>query len=57
MLINKNKQKSTVSHMYFKVFKKQTTVKPVYNDHPRDRKFVAVVEGGHCSEVPLCYKK
>ena len=57
MLINKNKQKSTVSHMYFKVFKKQTTVKPVYNDHPRDRKFVAVEEGGHCSEVPLCYKK
>ncbi len=32
------------------------TVKPVYNDHPRDSKFVALLTGGHSSEVGLCYK-
>jgi hypothetical protein len=32
------------------------TAKPVYNDHPRDPKFVAVVDSGRCSELGLCYK-
>jgi hypothetical protein len=32
---------------------KQNVVKPVYNDHPRDAKFVAVVDrtGGRSSDV------
>jgi hypothetical protein len=32
------------------------TVKPVYNNHFRDYKFVAVLTGGRCSKVGLCYK-
>jgi hypothetical protein len=33
------------------------TVIAVYNNHPRDPKFVAVVTGGRCLEVDSCYNK
>jgi hypothetical protein len=32
------------------------TVQHVYNDHPRDQKFVALLTGGHSLEVALCHK-
>ncbi len=37
--------------------KNKFTVKPVYNDHPRDPKFMAVVDRWSLySEVGLCYE-
>ncbi len=38
------------------MLKRESTVKPVYNDHPRDPKIVAVVDRWSLFVGHLCYK-
>jgi len=40
---------------HLKMNKIINTIKPVYNEHPRDHKMWPLSTGGRCSEATSCY--